>query len=70
MTSLATIYWQLYFAPGRCVGIGLGMIWLPSVMLTPTDFVRYRTLVLLPQIQAYAHGTLSFSYISAVIYHF
>lgn len=42
MTSLATTYWQIFLAQGVCVGIGLGMIWLPSVTLISTYFVRNR----------------------------
>lgn len=42
MTSLATTYWQIFLAQGICVGIGLGLIWLPSITLISTYFVRKR----------------------------
>lgn len=42
MTSLATVYWQIFLAQGVCVGIGMGMIWLPGVTLISTYFVRKR----------------------------
>ena len=46
MTSFATTYWQIFLAQGMCIGIGLGTIWLPSVTLISTYFVRNRTVAL------------------------
>lgn len=46
MTSFATAYWQIFLAQGLCVGIGLGTLWLPSVTLISTYFVRNRTVAL------------------------
>ncbi|PIG82193.1 MFS monocarboxylate transporter [Aspergillus arachidicola] len=42
MTSLATEYWQIFLAQGVCTGIGQGLMWLPSVTLISTYFVRLR----------------------------
>ncbi|KAI5460993.1 MFS monocarboxylate transporter [Mariannaea sp. PMI_226] len=42
MTSLATEYWQIFLAQGLCVGIGQGLMWLPSVTIISTYFVRRR----------------------------
>ncbi|PLB49264.1 MFS monocarboxylate transporter [Aspergillus steynii IBT 23096] len=42
MTSLATTYWQIFLAQGVCVGVGMGLIWLPGVTLVSTYFVRKR----------------------------
>ena len=42
MTSLATEYWQIFLAQGLCTGIGQGLMWLPSVTLISTYFVRKR----------------------------
>ena len=42
MTSLATDYWQIFLAQGLCIGIGQGLMWLPTVTLISTYFVRYR----------------------------
>jgi len=53
MTSLATTYWQIFLAQGLCVGIGQGLMWLPSVTLISTYFVRRRVLA----ITAAATGT-------------
>ncbi|KAJ5171373.1 uncharacterized protein N7500_004156 [Penicillium coprophilum] len=46
MTSLATVYWQIFLAQGLCVGIGQGLMWLPSVALISTYFVRLRVFAL------------------------
>lgn len=42
MTSLATTYWEIFLAQGLCIGIGQGLMWLPSVTLISTYFVRLR----------------------------
>ncbi|GCB23469.1 riboflavin transporter MCH5 [Aspergillus awamori] len=42
MTSLARVYWQLFLSQGLCIGIGQGLMWLPSVTLVSTYFVRRR----------------------------
>ncbi|OQE20978.1 hypothetical protein PENFLA_c015G02534 [Penicillium flavigenum] len=42
MTSLATDYWQIFLAQGLCIGIGQGLMWLPSVTLISTYFARHR----------------------------
>lgn len=42
MTSLATEYWQIFLAQGLCVGVGQGLMWLPSVTIISTYFVRRR----------------------------
>jgi MFS family permease len=53
MTSLATTYWQIFLAQGLCIGIGQGLMWLPSVTLISTYFVRLRVLA----VTAAATGT-------------
>ncbi|KAJ5901791.1 hypothetical protein N7495_002319 [Penicillium taxi] len=53
MTSLATEYWQIFLAQGLCIGIGQGLMWLPSVTLISTYFVRLRVLA----VTAAATGT-------------
>lgn len=45
-TSLATEYWQTFLAQGVCIGVGLGLIWLPSITLISHYFVRKRVLAL------------------------
>lgn len=46
MTSIATTYWQIFLAQGLCVGVGQGLLWLPSVTIISTYFVRRRVLAL------------------------
>ncbi|KAL6232196.1 hypothetical protein BDW75DRAFT_232972 [Aspergillus navahoensis] len=42
MTSLATEYWQIFLAQGLCIGLGQGLMRLPSVTLISTYFMRLR----------------------------
>lgn len=46
MTSLATAYWQLLLAQGVCVGIGMGMVFLPSTAILAQYFSKKLPLVL------------------------
>ncbi|KAI1860044.1 uncharacterized protein JN550_011728 [Neoarthrinium moseri] len=43
-TSLAAEYWHIFLAQGLCIGVGQGLMWLPSVTLLSTYFVRKRVL--------------------------
>lgn len=45
MTSLATAYWQLLLAQGVCVGIGMGMVFLPSTAILAQYFSKKLPLV-------------------------
>ena len=38
MLSLCKIYWQVFLAHSICVGIGFGMVFVPSIALTSTYF--------------------------------
>ncbi|PYI03289.1 MFS monocarboxylate transporter [Aspergillus sclerotiicarbonarius CBS 121057] len=42
MISLASQYWQIFLAQGLCIGLGQGLIWLPSVTVISTYFARNR----------------------------
>ncbi|KAG5974823.1 hypothetical protein E4U55_008044 [Claviceps digitariae] len=55
MTSLATEYWQIFLAQGLCVGVGQGLMWLPSVTIISTYFMRRRVFA----VTAAATGTSS-----------
>ncbi|PYH48538.1 MFS general substrate transporter [Aspergillus saccharolyticus JOP 1030-1] len=44
MTSLCTQYWQVFLAQGLCVGIGSGMLVVPSVAVLPLYFSARRML--------------------------
>lgn len=42
MTSLCSTYWQVLLAQGFCVGIGMGLIFLPSAAIIGQYFVKRR----------------------------
>ena len=44
MTSLASKYWQLILAQGLTIGFGNGALFVPSIALLPTYFVKHRAL--------------------------
>ncbi|KAI1776234.1 MFS general substrate transporter [Hypoxylon cercidicola] len=46
MTSLATEYWQIFLAQGVCTGIGLGMMYMPTITIAASYFKEKRALAL------------------------
>ena len=44
MTSIARQYWQFVLAQGLAVGIGFGLLFLPSVAIIPQYFKEHRAL--------------------------
>ncbi|KAL6886084.1 major facilitator superfamily domain-containing protein [Trichoderma evansii] len=42
MTSLCTTYWQVLLAQGVCVGIGMGLIFLPATAIQSQYFLKRR----------------------------
>lgn len=46
MTSLCTTYWQVFLAQGVCVGLGNGLVFIPSVTICSTYFLQNRGLAL------------------------
>ncbi|XDG08221.1 hypothetical protein ABKA04_007836 [Annulohypoxylon sp. FPYF3050] len=46
MTSLCMTYWQVLLAQGICVGIGCGLLFLPSAAILSQYFARRRALAL------------------------
>ena len=46
MTSLCTEYYHFLLAQGFCVGLGMGIIFLPSAAILSQYFLRHRALVL------------------------
>jgi MFS family permease len=46
MTSLASEYWQLILAQGICVGIGMGLSFLPSTAILAQYFAKRRALAI------------------------
>ncbi|KAL6299490.1 major facilitator superfamily domain-containing protein [Sparassis latifolia] len=43
MTSIAKKYWQILLAQGVCVGLGAGCLFIPSVAIIATYFVKRRS---------------------------
>ncbi|KAF7589452.1 hypothetical protein BBP40_004289 [Aspergillus hancockii] len=66
MTSLATKYWQLFLAQGLCIGIGQGLMWLPSVTVISTYFVKKRVLAVTTAATGTSTGGMIFP---AIIQH-
>lgn len=46
MLSLCKTYWQVFLAQGVCVGIGFGLVFVPSVALVSTYFLKKRPIAL------------------------
>lgn len=46
MTSLCTVYWQVLLAQGICIGLGMGLTFLPSTAILSQYFSRRRSLVI------------------------
>ncbi|KAH6880613.1 putative monocarboxylate permease [Thelonectria olida] len=61
MTSLATEYWQIFLAQGLCVGVGQGLMWLPSVTIISTYFVRRRVFAVTAAATGTSTGGIIFS---------
>ena len=60
MTSLCKTYWQVLLAQGVCVGIGNGLVFVPSVALASTYFLKNRSLALGVAASGSATGGLVF----------
>jgi MFS family permease len=46
MTSLGTKYWHFFLAQGLCVGLGLGLMFMPPLSVTSSYFLSNRTMAL------------------------
>ncbi|KAK0624606.1 major facilitator superfamily domain-containing protein [Bombardia bombarda] len=46
MTSLCTQYWQVLLAQGFCIGIGMGLTFLPSAAIVSQYFTKHRALAI------------------------
>lgn len=46
MLSLCTAYWQVFLAQGICVGIGFGLVFVPSLALVSTYFSKHRAIAI------------------------
>lgn len=46
MTSVCKRFWQVFLAQGVCSGLGMGLVWCPTVSLISTYFVKRRSVAL------------------------
>ena len=46
MLSLCTEYWQVFLAQGICMGLGAGLLYIPSLALVSIWFDRKRALAM------------------------
>ena len=60
MTSIATQYWEILLAQGVCTGIGLGLIWMPTIAVVNTYFKRKRSLALALTSAGTGTGSIAF----------
>ncbi|KAI1655606.1 MFS general substrate transporter [Daldinia decipiens] len=46
MSSLATEYWQIFLSQGVCTGLGLGLMYMPTITIVASYFKKRRALAL------------------------
>ncbi|KUI56642.1 Riboflavin transporter MCH5 [Cytospora mali] len=46
MTSLCTKYWQIFLAQGVCTGIGLGLIYMPAIVVMTAYFSKRQAIAM------------------------
>jgi len=44
MLSVSTKYWEIFLSQGLCIGIGCGMLFIPSMALISRSFVKKRSI--------------------------
>ncbi|OTA99643.1 hypothetical protein M426DRAFT_324958 [Hypoxylon sp. CI-4A] len=60
MTSLATEYWQIFLAQGVCTGIGLGLMYMPTITIVASYFKKRRALALTLSLAGTGTGSIIF----------
>ncbi|KAK5993252.1 MFS-type transporter [Cladobotryum mycophilum] len=60
MTSLAHAYWQIFLAQGVCVGIGLGLAFMPAISVVSSYFKKNRSFALALSAVGTSIGSTSF----------
>jgi len=60
MLSLCTKYWQVFLAQGVCMGIGFGLVFVPSIALVSTYFLKNRSIAFGISVTGAATGGLVF----------
>ncbi|KAL7962435.1 MFS general substrate transporter [Trichoderma compactum] len=60
MTSLATTYWQIFLAQGVCIGLGLGLTFMPAVSVLSSYFDKNRAFALAVSAVGTSVGSVTF----------
>lgn len=60
VTSLATTYWQIFLAQGLCTGIGMGLMYMPTVAVISSYFQKKRALALTTSASGSGIGSIVF----------
>ncbi|KAL7949104.1 MFS general substrate transporter [Trichoderma barbatum] len=60
MTSLATTYWQIFLAQGVCIGIGLGVAFMPAISVLSSYFDKNRAFALAVSAVGTSVGSVTF----------
>lgn len=60
MTSLARAYWQIFLAQGVCVGIGLGVAFMPAISVLSSYFDKNRSFALAVSAVGTSVGSVTF----------
>lgn len=60
MLSLCKTYWQVFLAQGVCVGFGFGLVFVPSITIVSTYFLKKRSAALGITVTGSATGGLVF----------
>lgn len=60
MLSLCTEYWQIFLAQGLCMGLGAGLLYIPSLALVGIWFDKKRALAMGVVMSGIAVGLSSF----------
>lgn len=60
MLSLCRTYWQVFLAQGVCVGFGFGLVFVPSITIVSTYFLKKRSAALGIAVTGSATGGLVF----------
>ncbi|OTA06442.1 monocarboxylate transporter [Trichoderma parareesei] len=60
MTSLAHTYWQIFLAQGVCIGIGLGVAFMPAISVLSSYFDKNRSFALAVSAVGTSVGSVTF----------
>jgi MFS family permease len=61
MLSLSTTYWQVFLSQGVCMGLGAGLLYIPSLAMVGVWFSKKRALAMGIVMSGIAVGMLSYT---------